>query len=149
MATPDQTIRALDSLLESALNAAGRQATTEANKWIPIDEGDLRRSEQIGDFRRTTDGASIKISWNVDYARKQYFASLRHFMPGGFPAPVTSYERPPGKAGSRNQYQRSYRKALKDGVMRRVAGGLMWLDRAIKNGRARKNINRVFLNFYK
>jgi len=70
-------------------------------------------------------------------------------MPGGFPAPLTSYARPPGVSGSRAQYQRSYEKALEDGVMRRVAGGLMWLDRAIADGRARRNINGVFVGFYR
>ena len=116
---------------------------------MPIDEGALQQSDEIGNFKRLPNGASISISYNVDYARKQYFGSLRHYMPGGFPAPVTSYERPPGVSGARAQYERSYNKALEDGVMRRVSGGLLWLDRAIADGRARSNINAKFVNFYR
>lgn len=149
MATPSQTIKRLDALTGDALRAAAIQATTEANKWVPVDSNELRRSKEVGPVVRSGNRVSITISYNTAYARKQYLQSLRHFMPGGLPAPVTSYARPPGKAGRKNLYGRAYRKALRDGVMRRVANGLQWLDRAIKNGRSRININRVFVNFFK
>lgn len=149
MATPDQTIKAIDALVKPALEAAARQAMTESNKWIPIATGDLRRSGDVGQFSRQGNKASITLSWDTRYARKHYFRSLRHYMPGGKPARVTSYARPPGKAGRANLYGRAYRQALKDGVMRRVANGLIWLDRAIADGRSRRKINKVFVNFYR
>lgn len=149
MTTPDQTIKAIDALLKPALEAAAKQAMKEADKWIPIASSDLKRSGDVGQFNRTGNQASITISYDTRYARKQYFRSLRHYMPGGKPARVTSYARPPGEAGSRKLYGRAYRKALKDGVMRRVANGLIWLDRAIADGRSRRKINKVFVNFYR
>lgn len=138
----------LESLTKDALVGAANQLVTEADKYVPIATGTLRTTARVEKGK----GLSAIISYgssNVKYARKQYFKSLRHFMPGGLPAPIQSLPRAPGRPGHKNIYGRSYRRALREGVLRRVPNGLQWLDRATKDVRARRRIKKVFENFYR
>lgn len=146
-------IKEVKSLLKEGLVAGARQLTTEADKHVPIAQGTLRTTADV----KPGSDISVIISYGgeaadgttVKYARKQYFASLRHFMPGGLPAPIQSLPRGPGLSGHDNIYGRSYRMALKDGILRRVPGGLQWLDRALKDVRARRRIRNAVINKFK
>ncbi len=138
----------VNRLTKDALVAAATQVATEADKFVPIATGELRTTARV----RKGKGLKAILSYgnaNVKYARIQYFRSLRHFMPSGKPAPIQSLPRGPGLSGHANIYGRSYRQALKDGTLRRVPNGLEWVDRSLKNVRARKRVVNAFVNFYK
>ena len=149
-----QLKKQIQFLIKRGIKAAGNQLVAEADQWVPLFENALRESARVGNPKVDSKGFEIEITYgndDVKYARKQYFASLRHHMaPGGKPLPITRLRgafdiKIPTGLGKQKLYNRSYQQALKEGLLHRVPGGLKWLERALQNSRSRKRIDQSFI----
>lgn len=115
---------------------------------MPIHTNALRESEEVGQPEVQGNTVSVEIRYgnqNVKYAIPQYFRSFRHFMQQGEPQRIVdlriAFDDVPSGIGDRALYQRTYREAVEQGLLRRVPNGLQWLDRALSDSLSRRKID--------
>lgn len=149
----DQLEKQIKELTKDALKAAANQLIAESDKWVPVHTGRLKRSAKTSKVDATRNGFEVEVSYGdqeTPYAGAQYFGRLNHFLRRGLPVPMTRFRVGASRAlagGNNALYQRSYRAAIKAGVLTKI--DLKWLDRALDNGRSRRKIDNTFANFYR
>lgn len=152
----EKIMNALQQKMLDAMIPSAAKVISLSTKWTPIYNGDLRRDKLV---RSKMENSSVLVevvqspvgSRSHDYAKRQYFDSLRHAGSPNDLQPLPSQEisrNNPRGNGDKTLYSRRYRAARKYGSIRKMPAP-EWFSKVINSPAELSQILEVFRNRFK